>query len=857
MACFYYNVFIQSADLAASDDGRVYFDYYDCTTLSPSSIFFTLPGTVNDAICNSDTSGIVTYYILVGGSPQIPPNGSMSISTGIPCGITPTPTETEIPTPTPTPTETEISTPTPTPTPTQTIPLVCNCYYYDVVTYENDILRASGNTDTSRNGVVYVTYRNCEDTNLVNQTFDNTASPYQNAICVNGQIAYNPPSIYIWQDDVQRLDILSFVTQQGCCSELTPTPTPTNTQTPTVSPTITTTTSQTPTNTPTPSVTPTEGVLPEPTPTPTVTNTQTPSETPIVTSTPTPSTSGAPLVTPTNTPTPSPTNTPFPTPVYVLKNDCNVFTLFPLGVECVTVNQPSSAISTDGILSINITGGTGPYTINWSNGQNTRTLGGLKQGSYEVVVTDFYGDFTSSTICSLVAPTLTPTPTPTVTPTRTPTPSYPNLCLIMQSTTISGSPMQFIYSGIINNRPSWTSGSYVMSWTGTRWQVNGYTISGGILVSTTTSMIPTSNWTIVGSTLNPIPVISVIQGTCPPVNPLNFTVSLTNSDCTNNGSIIVSATGGYPPYVYSKDGGTSFVTSPVFNNLAPQTYYLVVRDSSGTTINSTQVISPVSTVSIQTYDVSVSNYSEDTVTPQYKRAYWIVNVNPPLPVGVNLNFVLNVQSIQDINGPGSGITTNLTQVISGGTFATSSSQTTGTTTTVRTNCSPFTTQENTSVVTYNLTTNSTQVISGVTNSNLTITSGLTGSNGCVTNLEQTVRVYITQATITGCNCCRVNLDSNAVGGITNHSISLGQGENTQLYYPVVVGLGTSPAGACSDYTNGLTRLMNSPTFGPNVGIFTGSPGNPQVATAYSYVVYNGEIFEMSNGFVTFSTAQVC
>lgn len=850
--CTYYDVIISAADLfdatgnISFPDNTVYVSYIDCDG-NPFDKSYTVANTYINDICVTGSSSPFAYYYK--NDNIVLSVNSQTVNTLTDCCPTLTPT------------------PTPTPTPTQTVPLICDCYYYDVVTYENDILRASGNTDTSRNGVIYVTYRNCEDTNLVNQTFDNTASPYQNAICVNGQIAYNPPSIYIWQDNVQRIDILSFVTQQGCCSVPTPTPTPTSTQTPTPTntpnttstptptstPTSTNTPTNTTTNTPTPSVTSTQGISP----TPTATNTQTPSNTPAVTSTPTPSSSGIPPVTPSNTPTQTPTMTPFPTPVYVLKNDCNVFTLFPLGVECVTVNQPSSSTSVDGVLSINITGGTGPYTINWSNGQNTKTLGGLRQGSYEVTVTDFYGDFTSSTICSIVAPSQTPTPTPTVTPTRTPIPSYPNLCLIMQSTTISGSPMQFIYSGIINSRPSWISGSYVMSWSDTRWQVNGYTISGGILVSTTTSMIPTSNWTIVGSTLSPIPVISVIQGTCPPVNPLNFTVSLTNSDCTNNGSIIVSATGGYPPYVYSKDGGTSFVTSSVFNNLAPQTYYLVVRDSSGTTINSTQVISPVSSVAIQTYDVSVSNYSEDTVTPQYKRAYWKINVNPPLPVGVNLNFVLNVQSIQDINGPGSGITTNLTQVISGGTFATSSSQTTGTTTTVRTNCSPFTTQENTSVVTYNLTTNSSQIISGVTNSNLTITSGLTGTNGCVTNLEQTVRVYITQATITGCNCCRVNLDSNAVGGITNHSINFGQGQNTQLYYPVVVGLGTSPAGACSDYTNGLTRLMNSPTFGPNVGIFTGSPGNPQVATAYSYVVYNGEIFEMSNGFVTFSTAQVC
>ena len=745
--------------------------------------------------------------------------------------------------------------------------MACNCTYYNVIISAADLLDATENSSFPDN-TVYVSYTDCDGVSLTKSY--TVAETYNNDICVSGGTP--TPFAFYYKNDlvVSGGSVNSQVndTLTSCCPTPTPTPTltqtptntqtptitstPTNTQTPTVTntPTTSITPSETPTNTPTPSVTPTQGLSPTPTPT----NTLTPSVTPAVTNTPTPSTSGVP---PTSTPTPSPTNTPFPTPVYVQKNDCNVFTLFPLGVECVTVNQPSSSISADGILSINITGGTGPYTINWSNGQNARTLGGLKQGSYEVTVTDFYGDFTSSTICSLFAPSQTPTPTPTVTPTRTPAASYPSLCLIMQSTTVSGAPMQFVYSGLINNRPSWISGSYVMSWSGTRWQVNGYTISGGILVSTSTSMIPTSNWTIVGSTLNPLPVISVTQGTCPAVNPLNFTITSTNSDCTNNGSIVINPTGGYAPYVYSVNGGTSFVTSPVFNNLAPQTYYVVVRDSSGTTINLTQVISPVSTVAIQTYNVSVSNYFEETVTPQFKRGYWRVNVTPQLPVGLNLNFVLNVQSTQNINGPGTGIISNLTQVISGGTFATPGTQTTGSKTSVRPNCSPFTTEQNTSVVSYNLTSNSIQTISGVSNSNLTITSGVISSNGCITNLDQNIRVYITEATITGCNCCRVNLDTTAVGGVTNHSINFGQGQNTQLYYPVVLGLGTSPAGACSDYLNGLTRVMNSPTFGPNVTIFVESFGNLQIASAFSYVVYNGEVFEMSNGFVTFSTGVLC
>jgi len=86
-----------------------------------------------------------------------------------------------------------------------------------------------------------VTYRNCDDSGFTNVTFDNQDSPYENAICVNGLVQYNPPSIFIWQDNVQKTDILSFVQKGGCCT-VPPTPTPTLTKTPTQTPTPTNTT---------------------------------------------------------------------------------------------------------------------------------------------------------------------------------------------------------------------------------------------------------------------------------------------------------------------------------------------------------------------------------------------------------------------------------------------------------------------------------------------------------------------------------------------------------------------------------------------------------------------------------------
>ena len=111
-----------------------------------------------------------------------------------------------------------------------------------------------------------------------------------------------------------------------------------------------------------------------PTPTPTKTPTQTPTYTP------------TPSVTPTYTPTPTTTITQSPTPsnaaAYRLKNDCDVFTLFDMGIRCQVLKQPSSNGTFDGILTLRVTGGTAPYSYYWTGGQRTQTLRNIPAGNY-------------------------------------------------------------------------------------------------------------------------------------------------------------------------------------------------------------------------------------------------------------------------------------------------------------------------------------------------------------------------------------------------------------------------------------------------------------------------------------------
>jgi hypothetical protein len=136
---------------------------------------------------------------------------------------------------------------------------------------------------------------------------------------------------------------------------------------------------------------PSTTTCPTPTPTKTPTATPTPTITPTVTST----------NTPTPTPTHTPTQTPSNSPVYVSQNDCTVFTLFDMGIECNPITVPSSSTSSDGIISIIVTGGTAPYSYYWAGGQRSQTLYNVPQGSYEVTVVDYYGDYTATTVCTI------------------------------------------------------------------------------------------------------------------------------------------------------------------------------------------------------------------------------------------------------------------------------------------------------------------------------------------------------------------------------------------------------------------------------------------------------------------------
>jgi hypothetical protein len=517
---------------------------------------------------------------------------------------------------------------------------------------------------------------------------------------------------------------------------------------------------------------PSTTTCPSPTPTKTPTATPTPTVTPTVTSTNTP--------TPTQTRTP--TQTPSNSPVVEPQNDCTVFTLFDMGVECYPITIPTSSTSSDGVLSVLITGGTAPYSFYWEGGQRSQTLYDIPQGSYEVTVIDYYGDYTSTIVCGLFPVTPTPTTTTTPTPTPTVTPTYPNLCLIYVGTNASYGPIQFILNGNINGKPTWTSvydGTQLdIEWSeqNSRWEIQGWSFTSGIPVSVNTSNVPDSSWSIAGGQQAQL---SMTQGTCPDYIPLMSIPTVQNQTCpaNNNGSITLRTNYGVPPYEYSIDNGITYQSSNVFQGLGSGTYTVITKDSA-TPTNST--LNNIVTISsnqsgIINYVIGVELINTTNTSPGTQIATWKVNVTPPLSVGTTISFILFAGDIKAYYEPGVGTIVGTTVVKKNNSTVTptSTQSPSSLVTSPRAGCSPYLSGVTTSSETYNMTISYGDVISGTSTSILTIDTPVTGGNGCITKVEQSITLNTFSPTING-GVCNIVTNDPTRRGIFYHSISSGE-----------------------------------------------------------------------------------
>jgi len=573
---------------------------------------------------------------------------------------------------------------------------------------------------------------------------------FNDNVCVNlsytGLTSSGPPPGYtqinaigLFSSGINR----NFVCDFECyCAPITSTPTQTPTQTPT----------PTPTNTQTPTPTNTQ------TPTPTPTNTQTPTPTPTSSQTP--------------TPTPTISITPSVTPTNFVVNECEPITIFEMGVSCVVL-QPSSLESNDGAASLLITGGTPPYNIIWDNGNIAPAIGNLRIGSYGATVVDFFGDFTAKTICVLTGTTIEPTPTPT--PTQTPIPSGPIFCMTV-TIYIGESQIKvsrtYTVDSFVNGKPSWISdnGVYRIYWepipTPGAWRLTGSTIPNGITILNPNPTDPPTNstdWQVLG--VNSF-VVKINDGPCTDtpfgLNPfflsepnIELFTYKNNTTCGCDGSIVLNAVGGNTPYEYSVDGGVTFKTFPIFDDLCYGNYKVVVKDSLGYTKTSqVELDKPSDPTTYVVNLVKTSNVSVNTgsiVTTNYTNT---VIVTPQLPQTATVTFdIIHTNTFSSsITDASASLETNTElQLNSVPVTYTYNNTTTGTTFNTRDGC-----QDQTAYLT-----GQTEVWKDLTytlnddiiiNTTTTLTKNFI--NGCDSASTED-NFFITNVRIEGCDCCTV------------------------------------------------------------------------------------------------------
>ncbi|MFM8951213.1 MAG: beta strand repeat-containing protein, partial [Bacteroidota bacterium] len=212
---------------------------------------------------------------------------------------------------------------------------------------------------------------------------------------------------------------------------------------------------------------------------------------------------------------------------------------------------------TNGTASVTVSGGTSPYSYQWSNsGSSSATANNLSAGTYSITVTDNNGcTYTLSAVVSNITG-------PVITNTLTSNNSCYQSGNGSVSVSISGGtgPFTFVLGGSATQS------------IGTFSNLNAGPDT--IMVTDNNGCIALTNFTI--------------------YEPTQLLLSGTTADaaCGNsNGVINLTGSGGTPPYGYSSNGGTTYQPAFSFSNLAAGTYGTAVMDANGcTTLSSANII---------------------------------------------------------------------------------------------------------------------------------------------------------------------------------------------------------------------------------------------------------------------------
>ena len=222
----------------------------------------------------------------------------------------------------------------------------------------------------------------------------------------------------------------------------------------------------------------------------------------------------------------------------------------------IDINSTSvkCAGNNDGTIDLTVTGGTSPYTYNWSNGLPAiPNQTGLAPGTYSVTVTD-------SKACSKVINGIV-------------IKEHPGMLLIIIKTDVKCNGGN---DGSINLTVTGGTAPYTFNWSGSTPDVEDPT---GLTAGTYSVTFTDAN----GCTKTATATI-----TEPPAILLTSTVVNVKCNGGNDGSINLTVTGGTAPYTFNWSGSTPDVEDPT--GLTAGTYSVTVTDANGCTKTATAII---------------------------------------------------------------------------------------------------------------------------------------------------------------------------------------------------------------------------------------------------------------------------
>ncbi|MEZ4893194.1 MAG: SprB repeat-containing protein, partial [Saprospiraceae bacterium] len=212
----------------------------------------------------------------------------------------------------------------------------------------------------------------------------------------------------------------------------------------------------------------------------------------------------------------------------------------------------------DGSINLSVSGGTSPYTYNWSNGATTPDIGNLTAGNYCVTVTD------ANTCTATICVTISEPPALNLTKTK------------VDVSCFGGS------DGSIDLTVSGGTSPYTYAWS------NGATTEdiSNLSVGTYTVTV-TDNHGCVKTTS-----MTINQPT-----DLSLSKTKVNVSCYggSDGSIDLSVSGGTSPYSYNWSNGA---TTQDISNLSAGTYTVTVTDNHGCTKSTSATITEPSELSL-------------------------------------------------------------------------------------------------------------------------------------------------------------------------------------------------------------------------------------------------------------------